>query len=777
MTDLRAYMASDFVDENQIVEDLEETLAEVSETFCQTYDTTSKAWPYEIRSSIAANSARSQTTKAMILCAILAMRDEWSSRELQRASSAVLIWPDFPLPKALCADLAKEDKNLLQVAITALLREWSCGPRGVVTKSSTFGANDPMSLGWALDLLNWTRSETAATRKLEKRVIAMVVKRAKSLCKAADGRNHTNRTLCASLMETGDREVGDSTYLLTRFAMVLSAFQERSSEGRRLAGLRDVERAQGVLFDRFETHLHEQLSFAEITDSRFDATELIYCLEGMLLVRGSAVTRPLFDRVMGVLKDIQDKTGYWRSETPMLYQKKGDVLFTVSVEAANAVLASFSLFDQRWAPNASVASDHIDLLKRYWKWLKARKALVKVQNKSCVGWHSEHVNDPNLIHLWETSQVAEFLVNFRDQLKRHIARKSLRLAACLRKGPSCPKPVADIVYSDAGARWRAAATAFEPVTCLGLSYRIYDRVGASFVAPRVTRRSEAFFSMLLFGPPGTGKTTLASALSWSLGYPLITITVSDFLADGAAALEARAKDLFNMLRVQPRSVVLFDEIDQFLLDRDSEHFREQDSVFQFLTPGMLTKINELRASKSVIFVMATNYQERIDKAIKRRGRIDAHFLLLPPDKRRRTSMIKSIWAKGSIDVAKAAELSVFASYADLLSVHEEYDAGNAIDGIKKLSPAAIPQSYTSRFVFEGEKAKEKLKDPARAPLEEFTAMLLLQMNASGKNVSIKKTQEEALQIAAALVDNKSAIERELRKILEKSWPVNARAKQ
>lgn len=54
-------------------------------------------------------------------------------------------------------------------------------------------------------------------------------------------------------------------------------------------------------------------------------------------------------------------------------------------------------------------------------------------------------------------------------------------------------------------------------------------------------------------------------------------------------------------------VILFDEIDQFMLDRDSEYFRDQETVFQFLTPGMLTKLADLRASKSVLFVVATNY--------------------------------------------------------------------------------------------------------------------------------------------------------------------------
>jgi len=46
---------------------------------------------------------------------------------------------------------------------------------------------------------------------------------------------------------------------------------------------------------------------------------------------------------------------------------------------------------------------------------------------------------------------------------------------------------------------------------------------------------------------------------------------------------------------------------------------------------MLTKLNELRRSKGILFIIATNYENRIDPAIKRSGRIDRKYLILPPD--------------------------------------------------------------------------------------------------------------------------------------------------
>jgi hypothetical protein len=355
---------------------------------------------------------------------------------------------------------------------------------------------------------------------------------------------------------------------------------------------------------------------------------------------------------------------------------------------------------------------------------------VRVAGNDLTGWHSEHVNDPDLIHLWETSQVAEFLVNFRDQLRRHIARTSLSLARCSYKTPQQPDPIKAnaALLATPQERWEKAVSVFEPVTCLGKKFMIYERIGDSFVTPRVNLQEKLKFAMLLYGPPGTGKTTVASTLAWALDYPLVTVTVSDFMADGHAAIEARAKDLFDMLRAQPRSVVLFDEIDQFMIDRDSEYFRDLDTAFQFLTPGMLTKLSDLRASESVIFIMATNYAERIDAAIKRQGRVDEHCILLPPDKKRRTIFVKQIWTNGKIDVNEAAKKSAFLGYNDMKAV-SKLEGDKAVRELAGMPRPAKAEMYVSRF---DNRTGNRLSDLSRTPQDELFAMLALDADALGR---------------------------------------------
>src|SRR5262249_3200023 len=158
-------------------------------------------------------------------------------------------------------------------------------------------------------------------------------------------------------------------------------------------------------------------------------------------------------------------------------------------------------------------------------------------------------------------------------------------------------------------------------------YRITDRLIKEFIAPWNQGKPERY-SILLYGPPGTGKTTFVQLLAGALDWDMIAISPSDFLRGGESQVEEQAKAIFQALEQMSNVVVLFDEIDRLLLDRDAVAYSRQGDLFQFMTPGMLTKINNLREKKRLIFVIATNYAERIDAAIKRAGRIDEQYLWL-----------------------------------------------------------------------------------------------------------------------------------------------------
>src|SRR5262249_19325090 len=241
------------------------------------------------------------------------------------------------------------------------------------------------------------------------------------------------------------------------------------------------------------------------------------------------------------------------------------------------------------------------------------------------------------------------------------------------------------------------------------------------------------FSMLLYGPPGTGKTTVAESISDALNVRMITITVSDFLAGGGAQLEARAKAIFDVLLSQSKVVILFDEIDNFLLDRDSKRYGEQDSAFQFMTPGMLTKFNELRRSERLLFIIATNYENRIDSAIKRTGRIDKRYLVLPPDARARRRILSSLIQRRlktlsvdrvtDSDWRQLEKASLFLGYKEMEAVVSELGKGEAqsvgelVSRLGERARTNRPEMYRQKFDI-SDRAMDQ-----NHPLEEFFALL------------------------------------------------------
>jgi DNA polymerase III delta prime subunit len=444
----------------------------------------------------------------------------------------------------------------------------------------------------------------------------------------------------------------------------------------------------------FEGGLHDQLSFSAIPDSRFDPAELLFCLEGLLLCAPESVDPALFDRVLAVLADKQNTSAHWRPNKPFVASATGSVMLPLSVEGANSLLRSAEIMD-RSRRHDLFTSKCVPLLRRFWNWLLARSVQFSREGDDCVGWHSEHVNAADLIHIWDTSQVVEFMLNYRLLLQRHIANTTLTLSGVDIRYPQPLRAALDWT-AKSKPDWDDVAEAREPVRKLGDKYKVYKRAGDDFVKPRKANVGTKLYSALLYGPPGTGKTSLAKLVSDALDWPLLTVTVSDFLGSGGAMVEARVKAVFDMLEAQFEKVILFDEIDAFLLDRDSRFYRDQDTIFQFLTPGMLTKLNDLRAAERSIFIIATNYANRIDPAIKRLGRIDTQLLLLPPDRQRRRQMFQKLKLP-TVQRDSAAAESLYLGWSDIKAAMAEFRKGKHITDVLEAAVASTgPRHYGRR---------------------------------------------------------------------------------
>ncbi|MEP6879898.1 MAG: ATP-binding protein, partial [Nitrosospira sp.] len=619
MDTLENYLMEEHPVEKRDIAEIEDYLKKVVPIFIAKFDE-DRAWPYEIQfddaSKVMENKSSDQilslNTTAMIVNALLRLTGKFKSgpsREIGNISKANI----FPLrsdtDKETIDDIIKKASKLVLEKITDKQNN-----KSLKTKSATFGTNDIFSLAWLaeISIANWEEIDSKQSKKWEQAQEGVFIVASKKL---AD-------PLTFSEPKSLFNPDKPSKPLPHAFPALRLLQIIRHIKGSSYGPLPNH-------YKYFETLLHQQLSFSSIPDSRFDPAELMFCLEGMLLCQKNIVDRTLFDRVLTVLTSRQLESPYWRPVMPYMATAQGLVLFPVSVEIANSLLRACAIFDGDEL-HGTYSSQCIVLLRRYWQWLRARAVKFKRDQEEYVGWHSEHVNSPNVIHLWETSQVVEFLLSYRNALYVHIGRTTLvRSRFTYKNTKSSVK------------EWVPIEKDLEPVKCLGEGLCIYKKIGQYFVIPH-QNESPKDYSMLLYGPPGTGKTTVAKKIAEALGYRLITITVSDFLAEGGVQVENRAKSIFEVLNAQQPCVILFDEIDHFLLDRDSERYSKQDTVFQFMTPGMLTKLNDLRGAEHVLFIIATNYEDRIDAAIKRPGRIDHQFLVLPPDLAGRRALLNKI---------------------------------------------------------------------------------------------------------------------------------------
>lgn len=393
--------------------------------------------------------------------------------------------------------------------------------------------------------------------------------------------------------------------------------------------------------------LHNHLSLVSIENSNFDTAELVFSLEGLLLLDPNRdnFDQNLLNRVFQVVRERQDISIYWRPLKPFVINQQGLALLPLSIEIAMSLIRICRLLGKR---GEKLFSKNYNMFHRYTDWLKTGVTVVPCSkknsdecetkqycswNKCCshkkfYGWCSEHVYQPNVIHTWETSQVMVYLVNFADMLQKHISYQSLKFANLSSKDCSSEKSLWE--------KWEKTELISQP------QFEIYKPIKEHYI--NVDERNNCY-SMLLYGPPGTGKSTIAEQIAKAKGWPLVTITPSDFITSGADQVETKAKSIFKVLEEQDEMVVIFDEIDRLILDRDSSLYHAQSDLFQFMTPSMLVKLKDLRTKGKIIFIIATNYEGRIDKAIKRKGRIDNLYLVLPHDMGGRKKLFEKLIIK------------------------------------------------------------------------------------------------------------------------------------
>lgn len=141
--------------------------------------------------------------------------------------------------------------------------------------------------------------------------------------------------------------------------------------------------------------------------------------------------------------------------------------------------------------------------------------------------------------------------------------------------------------------------------------------------------------MLLYGPPGCGKSFFAEKFAEEAGFNFILVKASDLGSIFIHGTQGKIADLFKKAEANAPTILCFDEFDAFVPDRSGAgNDHQAGEVNEFLT-----QLNN--CSKRGIFVIATsNRPDKIDPAVLRTGRIDRQIYVPLPDAEARREMFK-----------------------------------------------------------------------------------------------------------------------------------------
>ena len=171
-------------------------------------------------------------------------------------------------------------------------------------------------------------------------------------------------------------------------------------------------------------------------------------------------------------------------------------------------------------------------------------------------------------------------------------------------------------------------------------------------------------AIVLFGPPGTGKTTFAKGAASRLGWPFVELFPSRLAGDSPAGLASALREAFALVAELDKVVLFIDEVEEIAGARQPRTV----SAAQGVTNEMLKLIPPFREQDERLLICATNSVRALDGAFLRHGRFDYVIPVGPPDPAAR----EAIWDRyltgvphGTLDMTAIVEESRLFTPADI----------------------------------------------------------------------------------------------------------------
>ncbi len=189
--------------------------------------------------------------------------------------------------------------------------------------------------------------------------------------------------------------------------------------------------------------------------------------------------------------------------------------------------------------------------------------------------------------------------------------------------------------------------------------------------------------ILLYGPPGCGKTHLARATAGELGANFFSLALNEILDMYIGNSEKNLAELFATARGRAPSVLFIDEVDAMGAKRGSL----SNSGMRTMVSQFLTEMDGIASNNDKLLILgATNEPWNVDSALRRPGRFDRVLFVPPPDAKARTEILKLKTQKRNVDPSipwdKIATQTELFSGADLNQLVEQATERAVADALK-----------------------------------------------------------------------------------------------